>query len=118
MHRQEIPEDWKHHTLTFPVARYRHFSGADIAAEMETCDQTFYSLRNILRRAWGSLWHRRKPLIALVANLSYRSNLRQSGKNCRDFLLSRTQPGAGATVSSIPETSSGMRGLPSVCASP
>lgn len=113
-----FPEDWKHYTLTFPVARYRHFSGAEIAAEMETCDRTFYSLRNTARRAWGSLWHRRKPLIALVANLSYRSNLRQSRKNCRDFLLSRTRPGAGSTVSSIPETSSGMRGLPSACAAP
>lgn len=81
-----FPEDWQHYTLTFPVARYRHFSGADIAAEMETCDQTFYSLRNILRRTWGSLWHRRQPLIALVTNLSYRSNLRQSRENCRDFL--------------------------------
>ena len=76
-------------TLPFPVARYRHFSGADIAAEMETCDQTFYSLRNTLRRVWGSLWHRRQPLIALVANLSYRGNLRQSRKNCRDFLAAR-----------------------------
>ncbi len=84
-----FPEDWKHYTLTFPVARYRHFSGADIAAEMETCDQTFYSLRKILRRVWGSLWHRRQPLIALVANLSYRGNLRQSRKNCRDFLAAR-----------------------------
>jgi radical SAM superfamily enzyme YgiQ (UPF0313 family) len=84
-----FPEDWKHYTLTFPVARYRHFSCADIIEEMETCDQTFYSLRNTLRRAWSSLWHRRKPLIALVANLSYRSNLRQSRKNCRDFLAAR-----------------------------
>jgi radical SAM superfamily enzyme YgiQ (UPF0313 family) len=84
-----FPEDWRHYTLTFPVARYRNFSGADIAAEMETCDQTFYSLRNTLRRAWGSLWHRRQPLIALMANLSYRSNLRQSSKNCRDFLAMR-----------------------------
>ncbi|HUT14109.1 MAG TPA: radical SAM protein [Thermoguttaceae bacterium] len=82
-----FPEDWKHYTLTFPVARYRHFSCADIVQEMETCDQTFYSLRNTLRRAWGCLWHRRKPLIALVANLSYRSNLRKSRKNCRDFLV-------------------------------
>jgi radical SAM superfamily enzyme YgiQ (UPF0313 family) len=113
-----FPEDWKHYTLTFPVARYRHFSWADIVQEMETCDQMFYSLRNTLRRAWGSLWHRRKPLIALVANLSCRSNLCQSRKNCRDFLLSRTQPGAGSTVSSVPETSSGMRRLPSACASP
>jgi radical SAM superfamily enzyme YgiQ (UPF0313 family) len=90
-----FPEDWKHYTLTFPVARYRHFSGADIAAEMETCDQTFYSLRNILRRAWGGLWHRRKPLTALVASLSYRSNIRQSARNCRDFLAMQRRRVAG-----------------------
>jgi radical SAM superfamily enzyme YgiQ (UPF0313 family) len=82
-----FPEDWKHYTLTFPVACYRHFSCAGIAAEMETCDQSFYSPRNTLRRVWGSLWHRRKPLIALVANLSYRSNLRRSRKNCREFFV-------------------------------
>ncbi|MBN2562530.1 MAG: B12-binding domain-containing radical SAM protein [Phycisphaerae bacterium] len=81
-----FPEDWRHYTLTFPVARYRHFSGADIATEMETCDQTFYSPRKILRRVWGSLWHRRRPLTTLVASLSYRGNLRQSRENCRDFL--------------------------------
>ena len=84
-----FPDDWKHYTLTFPVVRYRHFSCAEIAAEMETCGRTFYSLWNTVRRAGGSLWRRRKPLIALVANLSYRSNLRQSRKNGRDFLAVR-----------------------------
>ena len=84
-----FPEDWKHYTLTFPVAHYRHFSGAGIAAEMEICDQTFYSLGSNLRRVWGSLWHRRQPLITLVASLSYRSNLRQSRENCQDFLAAR-----------------------------
>jgi radical SAM superfamily enzyme YgiQ (UPF0313 family) len=84
-----FPEDWKHYTLTFPVAQYRHLTCAGIVREMEVCDETFYSLRNTLRRAWNALWHRRKPLIALVANLSYRSNLRQSRKNCRDFLAAR-----------------------------
>ena len=64
----------------------RRFTRADLAREMEACDGTFYSLRNILRRAWDSLWHRRRPLIAMVANLSYRKNLRQSQRNCRDFL--------------------------------
>ncbi|MFH1747296.1 MAG: radical SAM protein [Planctomycetota bacterium] len=87
-----FPEDWRHYTLTFPVARYRHFSSADIVAEMETCDHTFYSLRNTLRRVWGSLWHRRQPLTALVANLSYRSNLRQSRKNCLDFVAVQQRP--------------------------
>jgi radical SAM superfamily enzyme YgiQ (UPF0313 family) len=113
-----FPEDWKHYTLTFPVAQYRHFTCAGIVREMEICNETFHSPRITLRRVWNTLWHRRKPLIALVANLSYHSNSRQNRKNCRDFLLSRTQPGAGSTLSSVPETSSGMRGLPSACASP
>ena len=82
----KFPEDWRHYTLTYPVAGYRNFSAADLAAEMETCDQTFYSLPKIVRRAWGSLWRRRSPLITFVANLSYRGNLRQSRKNYRDFV--------------------------------
>jgi radical SAM superfamily enzyme YgiQ (UPF0313 family) len=83
-----FPEDWKYYTLTFPVARYRHFSCADILREMETCDGTFYSPWNILRRVWGSFWQRRKSLTTLVSNLSYRSNLRRSREAGRAFLLS------------------------------
>lgn len=84
-----FPEDWQYYTLTFPVARYQRFTSADLAREMESCDRTFYSLPNTLRRVWGSLWHRRRPLIAIVANLSYRKNLRQSQKHCCDFLAAR-----------------------------
>ena len=84
-----FPEDWKYYTLTFPVARYRHFSCGDILREMETCDGIFYSRWHILRRVWGSFWQRRKPLSALAGNLSFRSNLRLSRKVCRDFLSSR-----------------------------
>jgi radical SAM superfamily enzyme YgiQ (UPF0313 family) len=83
-----FPEDWKYYTLTFPVARYKNFSREDIAGEMETCDATFYSVGNILRRAWSSLWRGRKPLIALVANLSYRRNLSFGRQACREFLSS------------------------------
>jgi radical SAM superfamily enzyme YgiQ (UPF0313 family) len=86
-----FPEDWKYYTLTFPVARYRQFSCEGILREMETCDGTFYSLRNVLRRVWGSFWQGRKPLITLAGNLSYRSNLRLSRQACRDFLSSRAQ---------------------------
>lgn len=84
-----FPEDWKHYTLTFPVVRYRHFDGRGLAREMETCDRTFYSLRRTLRRIWSNVWHRRKPLIALVANLSYRRNLRPAWRACREFLAVR-----------------------------
>jgi radical SAM superfamily enzyme YgiQ (UPF0313 family) len=84
-----FPEDWKYYTLTFPVARYQHFSCADILREMETCDGVFYARWNILRRVWRSFWEGRKPLITLAASLSYRSTLRLSRQACRDFLSSR-----------------------------
>ena len=83
-----FPEDWKYYTLTFPVARYNHFSCGDILREMETCDGTFYSLQHILRRVWGSFWQGRKPLMMLASNLSYRNNIRLSRQTCREFLLS------------------------------
>jgi radical SAM superfamily enzyme YgiQ (UPF0313 family) len=86
-----FPEDWKYYTLAFPVARYKNLSHADIVGEMETCDGTFYSVGNILRRVWSSLWRGRKPLIALVANLSYRRNLSFGRQACREFLSSRAQ---------------------------
>ena len=73
-----FPEDWKYYTLTFPVARYRQLSAPDIMKEMEACDGRFYSVMSILRRVWRSIRHRRRPLIALVANLSYRTNNRLS----------------------------------------
>ena len=86
-----FPEDWEYYTLTFPVARYKHFSCGDILGEMQTCDGIFYSVRHILRRVWGSFWRRRSPLIALAANLSFRSNLRLSRKVYQDFPLSHAQ---------------------------
>jgi radical SAM superfamily enzyme YgiQ (UPF0313 family) len=71
-----FPEDWKYYTLTFPVARYRHLSLDGIIQEMISCDRSFYSMPSILRRVGGNFLRRRKPLLSLVGNLSYRSNLR------------------------------------------
>ena len=56
----KFPEDWKYYTLTFPVARYKHFSRETIIREMIACNQCFYSLALILRRAWRSFWYRRQ----------------------------------------------------------
>lgn len=70
-----FPEDWKYYTLTFPVARYNHLSQADILREMKSCNRCFYSLSRILRRVWGNLWRRRKPIITLMTNLSFRNNI-------------------------------------------
>jgi radical SAM superfamily enzyme YgiQ (UPF0313 family) len=111
-----FPEDWNHYTLTFPVARYQQFSCADAVQEMENCSKAFYSLRSTWRRAWRSLWHRRRPVIALIGNLSYRSNVGQSRRTCRDFLRSRTQRSAGSTPPPIPGRSARVRETPSACA--
>ena len=103
-----FPEDWKYYTLTFPVARYRHLSCREIVREMEACDGTFYAVRPILRRVWHSVRHWRQPLIALVANLSYRKNMNLSRASCRAFmashgLLQGNLPGSEASGSAFPE---------------
>jgi len=36
-------------------------------------------------RVWGNLWGRRKALISLVSNFSYRNNLRLNRKAYADF---------------------------------
>jgi radical SAM superfamily enzyme YgiQ (UPF0313 family) len=84
-----FPDDWKYYTLTFPVARYKHLSLDGIIEEMISCNRTFYSTPRILRRMWGSLWQRRKPLISLVGNLSFRTNLRLNCKAYADFKRQR-----------------------------
>jgi radical SAM superfamily enzyme YgiQ (UPF0313 family) len=85
-----FPEDWKYYTLTFPVARYKHLSLVRIIEEMISCDRDFYSMRRIVRRVWSNLWQHRNPLISLVGNLSYRSNLRL---NCRAYADFKRQRG-------------------------
>jgi radical SAM superfamily enzyme YgiQ (UPF0313 family) len=86
-----FPEDWEYYTLTFPVAGYRHLSCGEIVREMETCEGTFYSVRHILRRVGRSFRLRNRPLVALVANLSYRSNISLSRAAYRAFMASRVQ---------------------------
>jgi radical SAM superfamily enzyme YgiQ (UPF0313 family) len=80
-----FPQDWKYYTLTFPVARYKHLSLAGIIQEMISCNRDFYSMPRILRRVCSSLWQRRRPLISLVSNLSYRNNLRLDCRAYVDF---------------------------------
>jgi radical SAM superfamily enzyme YgiQ (UPF0313 family) len=69
-----FPEDWKYYTLTFPVARYKHLSWADMVSEKEACCRAFYSYPRIMRRVFGNLWRMRQPITTLVSNLSCRSN--------------------------------------------
>jgi radical SAM superfamily enzyme YgiQ (UPF0313 family) len=81
----KFPQDWKYYTLTYPVARYKHLSLDDIIREMTSCNETFYSVPRIFRRVAGSFWHRRKPLISLAGNLSYRGNLHRDSQAYADF---------------------------------
>lgn len=80
-----FPEDWKYYTLTYPVARYKHLSLDDIIHEMTSCSREFYSMPRILSRVCSSLWGRRKPLISLAGNLSYRSNIRVDCQAYEEF---------------------------------
>ena len=84
-----FPDDWKYYTLTFPAARYKHLSLDAIIQEMTSCSRSFYSVPRILRRVWSNLWHRRSPLISLVGNLSYRSNIRTDCRAYADFKRDR-----------------------------
>jgi radical SAM superfamily enzyme YgiQ (UPF0313 family) len=80
-----FPDDWKYYTLTYPVARYKHLSLDGVIQEMISCNRSFYSMPRILRRLCASLWQRREPLISLVGNLSFRSNIRLDCKAYADF---------------------------------
>jgi radical SAM superfamily enzyme YgiQ (UPF0313 family) len=84
-----FPEDWQYYTLTFPVARYKHLSLDGIIQEMISCNRNYYSLPRILRRLCSNLWQGREPLISLVGNLSYRSNIRADWKAYADFKRQR-----------------------------
>ncbi len=86
----EFPDDWKYYTLTFPAARYEHLSMHDAIDEMLACDGHFYSLPRILRRVWSSFWGRRRPIINLVGNLSYRKNLLLNYKAYDEFRRTHT----------------------------
>jgi len=77
----DFPADWRYYTLGYPTARYTHFSWTDLMEEMNACDGSFYSLRQILRRMADSVLKWRLPLMTLIANLSYRSNARMARGN-------------------------------------
>jgi radical SAM superfamily enzyme YgiQ (UPF0313 family) len=85
-----FPDDWRYYTLTFPVARYKRLSLDDTIEEMLSCNRSFYFLPRILRRVWSNVWQRRQPLISLVGNLSYRSNLHL---DCRAYADLQRQRG-------------------------
>jgi radical SAM superfamily enzyme YgiQ (UPF0313 family) len=79
------PEDWKYYTLTYPVAQYKNLSLDAVLQEMVDCNRSFYSVPRIIRRLWSNVWQRRAPLINLVSNLSYRSNIGVDRRAYADF---------------------------------
>jgi radical SAM superfamily enzyme YgiQ (UPF0313 family) len=106
--RDEFPADWKYYTLTLPVAQYLNFSLDEISAEMLACNGRFYSLSRILRRLWHNLWHRRAPIMGLVASLSCRSAIPQERKGYKSYIRSRRvspilQSGSDAGAETQPE---------------
>jgi len=92
-----FPDDWEYYTLTYPVARYKHLSQDGIIGEMMSCSRDFYSLGRILRRVGRSLRHGRRPMISLISNLSYRSNLRLDRKAYADFKRQRCNRQTGVS---------------------
>jgi radical SAM superfamily enzyme YgiQ (UPF0313 family) len=85
----DFPEDWKYYTLTYPAAQYTNLSLDTVIEEMVSCNRRFYSIPRILRRLGSNMWHSRAPLISLVANLSYRSNIHVDCKAYADFIGQR-----------------------------
>lgn len=85
-----FPRDWKYFTLTFPVARYKNLSWAEIAAERESSYRDFYSYQNILYRVIRSFLHWGKVSVVLISNLVFRTNtLRLDRQAYADFDLTR-----------------------------
>jgi radical SAM superfamily enzyme YgiQ (UPF0313 family) len=93
----DFPEDWKHYTLGFPVARYKHLSVDDSIDEVDACNRDFYSMPRIMRRVAGDLCGRRQPLRSLVSNLAYRNNARLSRTAHADFRREQGNRGNGGT---------------------
>jgi len=84
-----FPEDWQYYTLTYPVARYTNLSLDAVIREMMACNRNFYSMPRILRRLCSNVWQNRAPLISLVGNLSFRSNVQMDCKAYADFINQR-----------------------------
>jgi radical SAM superfamily enzyme YgiQ (UPF0313 family) len=73
------PADWQYYTLGYPVARYQHFTWAELVQEMDRFNELFYSCPKILGRALRVMRHSRSPvkaLVSAVANIGYRSSHR------------------------------------------
>ncbi len=76
----DFPEDWRYYTLGYPTAYYKNFSWSAIVEEMKSCDRRFYSRWRVLRRVVKGFLRRRRPILSLVTNMSYRNNVRLARK--------------------------------------
>jgi radical SAM superfamily enzyme YgiQ (UPF0313 family) len=94
----DFPRDWQYYTLSFPTARYKHFSWAQILEEMNACDSSFYSWRRILWRVVGSFLRRRQPVLSLVSNLSYRNNARLNRRSYGQLGILHGQGGQASAI--------------------
>lgn len=71
------PQDWKYYTLTYPVARYRRLTWAELVDEVDQFNDRFYSFPQIAWRMLRLVGKTRRSTaltVSAVANLSYRSN--------------------------------------------
>jgi len=75
----DYPQDWRYYTLTYPVASYAHLTWAELDGEVKRFNDRYYSYPQIILRMLQLARNTCSPktlLIALVGNLSYRSNIR------------------------------------------
>jgi hypothetical protein len=67
-----------------------HLSLGGVILVMISCYRNFYSISRSLRRLLSNVLQHRAPLISLVGNLSYRSNI---GVDCKAYADFKNQRG-------------------------
>jgi radical SAM superfamily enzyme YgiQ (UPF0313 family) len=89
----DFPEDWQFYTLNHPVKRHEHLNLDELRAEMRSCTEEFYSLRNVLLRVLRNTWRRCEPKLTLAGNFSFRVNGQASRET--DIDLGRASAAVG-----------------------
>jgi radical SAM superfamily enzyme YgiQ (UPF0313 family) len=81
----ELPDDWRYFTLTYPVAGYTGLTLREAISEMSSCSKRFYTLPKILRRLWRNLRRGQSAVIGLGGGLSYWKNIQLEQQKLDDF---------------------------------
>jgi radical SAM superfamily enzyme YgiQ (UPF0313 family) len=71
------PADWRYYTFSHPVSQYLHFTGSELAGEMNQFHDRFDSYPKMLVRVLRTGLHTRnlkKVLLSLITNLTCRYN--------------------------------------------